>query len=338
MAYWGDIALKTWVNISPSSQWANRQVEPYLGLPFGGYLQGAPPRRQRALTGPLDPSQNSIWHRMQIFSSLDTEQRTDEQTECAFLSKLPYDVRLIIYEMVLGGNVLHLSAQKPGSRIVHYVCKQPDKIAEQDLHHTCSDYSNGRPSSAPREHYPQATGLLPLLVTCRRIYSEAIGTLYSANTFEFTQNFAAFSLLKYIIPSQRLPCFRHLRLHMRIPRHPSLNSRATRDWQNLWAFFRDEMSGLQNLYLELQMLQPMEEQIQATEDNDAERWIKPIVVMALDAYRRRGCKVELETRRVRHEPAILYKGIVQTNGGNDEDMLVGLTCASLHEHIRLSLG
>jgi hypothetical protein len=277
---------------------------------------------------------------MQILSSLESEQRTDDQVDCGFISKLPYDVRLIIYEMVLGGKVLHLSAENPKSRIVHYVCKQPERIAEQDLHHICSDYSMGRPSSAPREHYPHASGLLPLLVTCRRIYSEAICTLYSSNTFEFTQNFAAFTLLKYTIPPQRLSCFRHFRLHMRIPRHPSLNSRATRDWQNLWSFFANDMRGLQRLYLRLQMLQPMEGQIESTRDDcaDAERWMKPIVTMAVNAYRQRGCKVEIETRRVRHEPASIYRDIVQANGGKQEDELIRLTCASLHERIRLSLG
>lgn len=336
--FWGDLALRTWVNINPSTQWANRQIEPYRGLPFGTYLHSMRPRRQRTLTGPLDPSQESLWHRVQVLSSLESEQQTDGQLDCAFLTKLPYDIRLIIYEMVLGGNTLHLEAANPKSRILHSICKHPAQIDNASVHIDCSTQSTVRPSSAPREDYEQATGFLPLLVTCRRIYSEAVGTLYNANTFEFTQNFAAFTFLKLMLPQQRLQSIRHLRLHLRIPRHPTLNSRASRDWQDLWAFFGGEMAGLQSLYLQLQMLQPMEAHIEATSDDGAETWIRPMVLMAVDARQKRGCRVELGTRRARHEPSELFLQTTRDNPDASTEEVLSMTCTALHERIRLSLG
>ncbi|KAK4502260.1 hypothetical protein PRZ48_005685 [Zasmidium cellare] len=338
LGFWGDLALRTWVNINPSTQWANRQIEPYRGLPFGIYLHSARPRRQRTLTGPLDPAQESLWHRVQVLSSLESEQRTDEQVDCSFLQKLPYDVRVIIYEMVLGGNTLHLEAANPKSRILHSVCKHPERIDNPGIHIDCSTQSGLRPSSAPREEYQDATGFLPLLVTCRKIYSEAIGSLYNSNTFEFTQNFAAFTFLKYMLPAQRLPSIRHLRLHLRVPRHPNLNSRALRDWQDLWAFFGDEMSGLQSLYLQLQMLQPMEAHIESTSDDQAEDWIRPMVLMAVDARQKRGCKVELETRKIRHEPSKIFQQTTMEYPNASTDEVLSLTCTAFHERIRLSLG
>lgn len=335
--YWGDLALQCWVNVNPSPQWANRQIEPYRGLPFGTYLHSARPRRQRTLTGPLEPSEESFWDRFKLLS-WETEQRTEDQSNCGFLSRLPYDIRIMIYEMVLGGNVLHLSAQSPKSRIIHYTCNRPEEVDHEGANHTCSDSAAGRPSSAAREERPKATGLLPLLVCCRQIYSEAINTLYSANTFAFTQNFAAFTFLKIMVPPQRIPAIRRFRLHMRIPRHPSLNSRATRDWQDLWAFFDNDMTGLQSLYLELQMLQPTEAHIESTPDDKAESWIKPIVAMAVDAYRRRGCVVELETRHVRHYPAQSFFSLKRHHAMMDDREAMSMTCTSLHRSIRLSLG
>lgn len=127
-------------------------------------------------------------------------------------------------------------------------------------------------------------GLLALLLTCRKVYSEAIGTLYCSNTFVFSQNFAAFRFLRFMIPPQRLSCIRQFRLHMRIPRHPGLHNRANRDWIDLWRFFGTQMTGLQVLYLELQMLQPTEAQIEATPDSEAEGWIEPIITMVSSVH------------------------------------------------------
>lgn len=335
---WGDLALRTWVNINPSTQWANKQVEPFRGLPFGTYLHTARPRRQRRLTGPLDATQHSLWHRLQILSSLEPEQQTTDQTQSSFLTKLPYDIRLMIYDMVLGGNVLHLNAQNQKARILHHVCKHPKEIDNVGMHQDCSGIMTVRPSAAPREDYPEATGLLPLLVTCRRVYSEAINTLYSANTFEFTQNFAAFTFLKFMLPAQRMASFRHFRLHLRVPRHPALNSRALRDWQDLWSFFRHEMPGLLSLYLQIQMLQPMEEQIQSTNDDDAAAWIAPMIIMAVDAQQKRGCSVIIQIRDQRHEPARMFLDFTRVNAGASTEQVLRSTCAALHEKIRVSLG
>ena len=242
----------------------------------------------------------------------------------------------MIYEMVLGGMVLHISAPNSKSRILHYVCQDPDGINEGS-HHFCSDTSV-RPSSAPRDEYAEATGLLPLLSTCRRIYSEAISTLYSANTFEFTQNFAAFTFLKLMVPPQRLHSLRHFRLHLRIPRHPALNSRSSRDWKDLWEFFGTDMTGLKDFYLELQMLQPMEAFIESTRDDEAESWIRPMILMAVQAEDRRGCKVKIVTRKVCHEPAKMFKTAAREYPGMRFDDVVRFTCTQLHARIRVSLG
>lgn len=233
--------------------------------------------------------------------------------------------------------MLHLSAQSPRSRIVYQICQNPETVKEQGSQHICSGYATVRAKSARGEISSQASGLLPLLTSCRRIYSEAIGILYSTNIFEFTQNFAAFTFLKVMLPPHRLACLRRFRLHMRIPRHPASNTRAMRDWQNLWTFFANEVTGLRDLYIQLQMLQPMEEQIQSTKDEDAEEWMVPIVEMAVDAHRKRGCLVEIEVRRSRHEPAKIYQSVLRENASANDVQLLRIACSELHKGIRLSL-
>lgn len=308
------------------------------GLPFGSYLHTNPPRRQRALTGPLDPTQESFWHRIQVFSAVEPEQHTYLQEQCAFLSVLPLDIRLIIYELVLGGKFFHVTTNESRSRILSHVCKRTVS-SETDDHQACFSVSptERRPSSAPREDYPFATGLLPLLVTCRRIYSEAIETLYSANIFEFWENRVALRFLKQTLPPHRLRGIRRFRWDMQIPHHPDINARSRRDWADLFAFFANETSGLQHLYLKLKKNHPIEAQITQTRDDDAAGWIRPMVMMAVDANRRRGCKVEIVSNGVVHEPELIFRNIAAADRKRGFESVVEMACAEMHRRIRVGL-
>ena len=296
----------------------------------------SPPRRQRALTGPLDPAQASLWHKLRVLTSVESEQRTYEQAQSSLMSKLPLDIRMIIYDMVLGGMVFHLDSQTQKSRVLLDICRDP--TAFHDPTHQCVELYTRRPSSAPREEYAVATGLLPLLVTCRRIYSEAIGTLYSANVFMFGRNAAAFRFLKTMIPSQRLHSIRHFRMRfMRLPHHPMFNSRSARDWTDLFDFFATEMTGLRGLYLALQMNEPMICMIKETADEEGTGWIVPMVSMAVEAERKRGCRVEIVTEGVTHDLGRIHKEISNANVGASESEVQELACVAVHKRIRMSL-
>ena len=308
------------------------------GLPFGSYLHTNSPRRQRALTGPLDPTQESFWHKLQVFSAVEPEQHTYLQEQCALLSMLPLDIRLIIYEMVLGGSFFHVTTNDSKSRILSHTCKRTSSSRPDD-HQACFSIppTERRPSSAPREDYPSATGLLPLLVTCRRIYSEAIDTLYSANTFEFWENRVALRFLKQTLPPQRLHSIRRFRWDMQIPHHPNINARSRRDWSDLFRFFANETTGLQHLYLKLKKNHPMEAEIAQTRDEDADGWVRPMVEMAVDANRKRGCKVEIVTNGVVHEPEAIFRAIANADQKMGFEVVVHLACAEMHRRIRGSL-
>ena len=321
---WVDV-LKVW---EPASK--------HKGLPFGSYLHSTPPRRHRTLTGPLDSQQESFWHRLQVLSYVEPEQHTYLQEQCGFLSILPLDVRMIIYDMVLGGMVFHITTNESKSRILSLICKRPAHLNDE-THQDCFALPPTRPSSAPRHDYPQATGLLPMLVTCRRIYSEAIDTLYSANIFEFWENRVAFKFLKSMLPSSRLPSIRRFRWDMQIPHHPNLSGRSQRDWSDLFSFFANETSGLQHLYLKLKQNYLMETEIRQTRDVDAMGWVQPMVLMAVNASRKRGCKVEIVFNGTIHEPEEIFKAVALANPIESYDTILGLACAEMHRRIRLSL-
>jgi hypothetical protein len=336
--FWGDLALKVLVNVSPSVQWANKVAEPWLGLPYGVYLHGGRPRRPRTLTMATTSPPDSLWYRLQVLAALASEQKCDEQPESGFLSRLPLDVRMIIYDLVLGGSTIHVSAGDNHSRIYHFICQVPDRITQSQIHGQCHQLTTQRPSSNPREQHTQATGLLPLLVTCRQVYSEAIHTLYSSNAFEFTQIHTAFRFLTRMIPQPRLPAIRHLVLKMAVPRHPHLNSRTKRDWVDLFKLFSSEMSGLQSLHLTLGMLESVKQTIRDTADSDGALWIKPMMKMAIDAYHRRGCKVQLVIDGVSHDLVQIYRAIPVGHTEVFPEMRIDGACIILHQRIRVSLG
>jgi hypothetical protein len=153
--FWGDLALKVLINVSPSVQWANKVAEPWLGLPYGVYLHGGRPRRSRTLTMATSPPEDSLWHRLQVLATLSSDQRCDAQPDSGFLSRLPLDVRMIIYDLVLGGSTIHVSAGDNHSRIYHFICKVPDRITQSQSHDRCHQLTTQRPSSNPREQYTQ---------------------------------------------------------------------------------------------------------------------------------------------------------------------------------------
>lgn len=328
MAAVGDIS--SWVGGLAAKVW-----EPQKGLPFGSYLHANAPRRHRTLTGPLDHSQESFWHRIQVLSAVEPEQRTYLQDRCKFLLMLPLDVRLIIYDMVLGGMAFHIGSENHTKRMLATTCLQPSLIGLGD-HQDCLAPSSKRPSSAPREDYPQATGLLPLLVTCRRIYSEAITTLYSANTFEFWENRMALRFLRGMFPPQRLASIRRFRWAIQIPHHPLTNAKSQRDWSDLFRFFATETSGLQHLWLKLNRNHPFEAVIEQTPDDEAKGWVEPIIVMAVDANRTRGFKVEIVTNGIVHEPEKIYREIEIENPGLPRRRVLDATSTELHRRIRVS--
>lgn len=134
-----------------------------------------PRHRKRALTNPL-PALESI--QSMSYSIRRSRQRTDEQATCSFLTRLPLEIRQIIYEEVLAdgakGGVVHI-LRKHG-RLGHWRCRVQVRSGVE----LCD--SNGRrcvegwlsykakvwhADRAGRLDLITDDGLLPLLRTCR---------------------------------------------------------------------------------------------------------------------------------------------------------------------------
>lgn len=125
----------------------------------------------------------------------------------SWLFNLPKEVRLMIYEEVLGGMVFHIVRRK--DKLGHKLCKGSGD-PEQCISNHCRGFKIQSGVHAGRGN----GGLIQTLQTCRKVYSEAINILYSNNVFNFDslESFVSFSC--EILP-QRLDNVRRIQLDFR---------------------------------------------------------------------------------------------------------------------------
>ncbi|KAI9844220.1 MAG: hypothetical protein M1837_005726 [Sclerophora amabilis] len=115
-------------------------------------------------------------------------------------------------------------------------------------------------SSAAHSYYEPKEGavnshgnLLPLLMTCRHVYTEAINILYSENVFDFKHLYTIFDLSS-TIPSHRFNSIRSIQLawHFEVPIAsrdvPQPHDPAT--WKKAWQLLAS-MKGLRLLRVDL---------------------------------------------------------------------------------------
>ena len=177
----------------------------------------------------------------------------DVNKDTSLLSRLPLEVRLMVYEYALGGNLVHLVL---GRRKVSHVCC--NSSAKTDFDRSCN------PEAAPKR-IPRALGRpcrsnhLALVKSCRQIYDEAMPTMYSHNVFDVA-DLSAFVHFSRSVPSQRLAAVRMLNVDWWWDLPPlqsasTLNpTRAPLDdntYLDFWKIVATEMPGLQELRIRL---------------------------------------------------------------------------------------
>jgi hypothetical protein len=138
-------------------------------------LHPLPRRRKRALTDPLPPVEPT---QSMAYNIRRSRQRTDSQAMSSFLTKLPFELRHMIYEQVLAGggydgcNVVHI-LRKQG-RLGHWRCRMQHglelcdakgrRCVEGWLSYKTKVWHLDR---SGRLDLITDDGLLPLLQTCR---------------------------------------------------------------------------------------------------------------------------------------------------------------------------
>ncbi|KAJ5389891.1 uncharacterized protein N7496_000959 [Penicillium cataractarum] len=176
----------------------------------------------------------------------DSPHTPQPQPQCALLTRLSPELRLIIWEMALGGRRLHI-IQHSGQRLGHVICplghdhsastgsgtgpgaesgSRPrldsyNKLARgtgQPFCEICHGAGVAQPVKEGDSWGVGCDGLLGLVLTCRQIFSESIHLLYATNTFEFSIPWSL-PYLQPTIPSEYWECIRAVELRWSFPGH-----------------------------------------------------------------------------------------------------------------------
>ncbi|KAL8850944.1 MAG: hypothetical protein Q9221_004144 [Calogaya cf. arnoldii] len=231
------------------------------------------------------------------------------------LERLPFEIRLQIWEEVLGGNLFHMTIDPPESdpHLCMYfeTCDGRDGWRRQTPHlgrYLCCDFSEGMGSTG-KASYPRCQGSqaepcffasdepapfrfkpLSLLMTCRQIYDEAVGLLYSTNTFNFDYE----EVLSHFLSSDARRHVKHIRrVHVNssmwrivepeIDPHYSAAALSARGehWPKLWPLLL-ELENLQHVRLDIYGTSKCRLQV---EDLDPVRQLRGLMTFDLAIWR-----------------------------------------------------
>ncbi|PLB50858.1 hypothetical protein P170DRAFT_508954 [Aspergillus steynii IBT 23096] len=187
------------------------------------------------------------------------------QQQSNFLTLLPLEIRRKIWSFCVGNMDLHLVRE--AKKLVAIQCLGEE---EESRWPPCAHLCWGQPSRAFPGYHGICPGYLldtngcplfpdpiPLLQTCRMIYSEAIPMLYHENTFRFNHIDTILSLSQTILPS-RLNLIRTVHLAYAFPvlmygEDKSENAVPPYDaatWEETCRILAN-MAGLRELYMHL---------------------------------------------------------------------------------------
>ncbi|KAF1979109.1 hypothetical protein BU23DRAFT_148190 [Bimuria novae-zelandiae CBS 107.79] len=100
------------------------------------------------------------------------------------LMQLPLELRQLIYRAAIGDSVMHMVLKK--HKLGYIRCKDPTATDCSLEYSRCFSRNTWSAfAEIPDEPPPTDGDVLPLLLTCRQIYSEAVDFVYSTNTFAF---------------------------------------------------------------------------------------------------------------------------------------------------------
>ncbi|KAJ5641703.1 hypothetical protein N7490_005703 [Penicillium lividum] len=150
---------------------------------------------------------------------------TQPQPQCRILSRLSPELRLMIWEMVLGGQRLHI-IQRNNQRLGHIVCPfgthsdNRARTRDRDRDPFCEIcHGHGIPQPVKEGDLTHnTTKLLSPALTCRQMYHESIHLLYTLNTFEFSNPWSL-PYMRPTIPAEHWDCIRNVELRWSFQGH-----------------------------------------------------------------------------------------------------------------------
>ncbi|KAJ5835865.1 hypothetical protein N7447_001891 [Penicillium robsamsonii] len=187
-----------------------------------------PPFPQNKDLKPQTPSISRGW-RLSL-SRQRSRQSTFDQAQSPLFKSLPTEVRLLIWEHYLCSRMLHILRPSQGKwkrsdkRIVGILCSESRNFCPCSHHCwgplarrpvgnciTPMDYGSYYHENSEWRFDTRRVDFVPLLQSCRRVYSEAIDVIFQKNTFLFNHTNTIIEFTHTLLP-QRASMIRTLQL------------------------------------------------------------------------------------------------------------------------------
>ncbi len=167
------------------------------------------------------------------------------------LLRIPFELRFMVYDYLFRGNVIYLFT---AFKKLAYICC--NSSSSHDLTkawcRSAAHFDHTRRVNVEASILP-----IPLLLSCRKLYTELIPILYGENVFNI-EDMKAFIRFCEIIPSQGLTAIKHLNVHWTAPQpplqYPGTGLRFLRKlpyanvtYVQFWHTVAKEMPGLRKL-------------------------------------------------------------------------------------------
>ncbi|KAF2476357.1 uncharacterized protein BDR25DRAFT_65400 [Lindgomyces ingoldianus] len=126
----------------------------------------------------------------------------ERQASSLLMSRLPLELRNMIWERVLGGNYIHMY-WRDRDTLLGFICEEQKQCISL-AHSSESNVPWDSAVTIKDEDIDQGKGWMGLLLSCRAVYFEASKILYSTNTFDFTDHWLNLNYLPWLLPISAL--------------------------------------------------------------------------------------------------------------------------------------
>ncbi|KAK3171937.1 hypothetical protein OEA41_004021 [Lepraria neglecta] len=172
-----------------------------------------------------------------------------EHKTSSLLLKLPQETKNQIYELVCGGQFLHIT--KDLRLLSNHICraKTSEDQAQEEFDTGLRSEWNAADEINPHIHCKpgkkdEQNLSISILLSCRQAYNEARLLPYSTNTFSFGEPRVLLSFIAKAMQSGASLATRSVHLHMFIKRDTDVDA-----WRRALRLVSKELTGLQNVYI-----------------------------------------------------------------------------------------
>ncbi|KAL4802225.1 hypothetical protein BDV18DRAFT_154302 [Aspergillus unguis] len=177
------------------------------------------------------------------------------------LLTLPLELRQGIYKLILGDKIIiFVHDEDAALKLSHCVCPTPGKNCHWLLADDKTMWCNSHTNWNDREDATRRR--LPLLLTCRQIYFEAVDILWSHNAVHLAlmdnEDFDILANLQAVVSPRIFQTIRMLEISFLHPRMSRLHQELDEDWFRGWAGFWTlvkSMKGLVHVRAWIKMIQ-----------------------------------------------------------------------------------